>query len=73
MFKNLRQALTDKCITMKSYAEFLGVTEKTLQNKMNGITEFTYDEVERTSKFLLPQYKIGWLFARTKSSEEVDE
>lgn len=71
MFKNLRQALTDKCITMKAYAEFLGVTEKTLQNKMNGITEFTYDEVERTSKFLFPQYKIGWLFARVKNSEEV--
>ena len=67
MFKNLRQVLTDKGITMKAYAEFLGVTEKTLQNKMNGITEFTYGEVERTSKFLLPQYRVDYLFARTRT------
>lgn len=72
MFKNLRQALADKGITMKAYAEFLGVTEKTLQNKMNGVTEFTYGEVERTSKFLLPQYKIDYLFARSTTNEDED-
>ena len=66
MFKNLRTALADKKMTMKSYAEFLGITEKTLQNKMNGITEFTYEEVERTSKFLFPQYRIDYLFEREK-------
>jgi len=69
MFKNLRQALSDRKMTMKAYAEFLGVTEKTLQNKMSGITEFTYAEVERTSRFLFPQYKVEFLFAR----EEPDE
>lgn len=69
MFKNLRQALTDRKITMKAYAEFLGITEKTLQNKMNGITEFTYAEVERTSKFLLPEYKIDYLFDRSQNVE----
>lgn len=73
MFKNLRQALAEKGMTMKAFAEFLGVTEKTLQNKMNGITEFTYDEVERTSRFLFPQYKIGYLFARTKELCEAEE
>ena len=74
MFKNLRQVLTNNGITMKAYAEFLGVTEKTLQNKMNGITEFTYGEVERTSKFLLPQYRVDYLFARsTVAEEEVEE
>lgn len=70
MFRNLRQALAEKKITMKAYAEFLEITEKTLQNKMNGITEFTYAEVERTSKFLLPQYKIDYLFARADEEPE---
>lgn len=70
MFKNLRKALSDKRITMKSYAEFLGVTEKTLQNKMNGITEFTYAEVEKTTKFLLPEYRLDYLFERAAEEEE---
>lgn len=66
MFKNLRQALADRNMTMKAYADFLGVTEKTLQNKMNGVTEFTYDEVDRTARFIFPQYKISYLFERTR-------
>ena len=73
MFKNLRQALADKGMTMKAYAEFLGVTEKTLQNKINGVTEFTYDEVDRTARFLFPQYRIDYLFARTRETDEVTE
>lgn len=71
MFKNLRQALADRNMTMKAYADFLGVTEKTLQNKMNGVTEFTYDEVDRTARFIFPQYKISYLFERKRQTEEV--
>lgn len=73
MFKNLRQALAERGMTVKAYAEFLGVSEKTISNKLNGSTEFTFDEVERTSRFLFPQYKIGYLFARTQETSEVDE
>lgn len=42
MFKNLRNALFQKDITIKQYAEFLGVNTKTVQNKLNGETDFTY-------------------------------
>lgn len=64
MFENLRRAVTDKPLSMKAYAEFLGVTEKTLQNKMNGVTEFSLAEVEKTSKYLFPELKIDYLFDR---------
>ena len=64
MFENLKNALYQKPMTMKSYASFLGVTEKTLQNKLNGTTKFTWDEVERTSVFLFPDIKIECLFEK---------
>ena len=71
MFKNLRQALAKKGITLKSYAEFLGVTEKTLQNKLNGITDFTYSEVEKTTRILFPEYRLDYLFSRSEPVKEV--
>lgn len=62
MFDNLRDELIKKPLTMKSYAEFLGVSEKTLQNKINGVTDFTLSEVEKTCKFLFPKIRVETLF-----------
>lgn len=62
MFDNLRKALNEKPLTLKAYAEFLGVSEKTLQNKMNGTTEFSLSEISRTSKYLFPELKMEYLF-----------
>lgn len=61
--ENLRDALRRKNITLKTYAEFLGVSEKTVQNKLNGITDFTYPEFKRTCNLLLPEYNPTYLFA----------
>ena len=63
MFNNLRNALYQKGITVKQYAEFLGVGEKTIQNKMKGVTEFTYPEFKKTCSLLLPEYNADYLFA----------
>lgn len=41
MYKNLVKILNEKKITMKAYAEFLGISEKTVQNKVYGRTEIT--------------------------------
>ena len=71
MFKNLRHALNSKGITMKSYAEFLDVTEKTLQNKMNGVTDFSFPEVEKTLRILFPEYNLSYLFARDGEHQSV--
>lgn len=61
--ENLRDALRRKNISLKSYAEFLGVTEKTLQNKMNGKSDFSFSEFKRTCDLLLPEYNPNYLFA----------
>lgn len=63
MYKNLREALTSERITLKGYAEFLGVSEKSVQNKINQETDFTYPEYRKTCKFLLPKYSPDYLFA----------
>lgn len=67
MYKNLVKILNEKKITMKAYAEFLGITEKTVQNKVYGRTEFTLGEATRTCTFICPEYKMDYVFERTES------
>lgn len=70
MFRNLKVALDQKNISIKQYAEFLGVGEKTIQNKLKGVTDFTYPEFKKTCTFLFPEYCADYLFAVTEPSGE---
>ena len=62
MYSNLREALRQRNISQKEFAEFLGVSEKTAQNKLSGVTDFTYPEYRKTCKFLLPEFNPNYLF-----------
>ena len=64
----LKQALDARGITQKSCAELLGITEKTLYNKMVGTSEFTYNEVKRLRAFL-PEYNIDYLLAEDQGQQ----
>ena len=64
MFPNLSNELKDKGITYKAVAILIGCTEKTLQNKMNGITEFTLSEALLINENLLPEFRLQYLFAK---------
>lgn len=61
MYNNLRTELHKKGMTLKQYAVFLGVGEKTVQNKIKGVTDFTYPEFKKTC-FLFPEYNADYLF-----------
>ncbi|MEF9839432.1 MAG: DNA-binding protein [Lachnospiraceae bacterium] len=63
MFYNLRNALTHRGLTIKQYAEVLGVGNKTIQNKMADKTDFTYPEFKKTCA-LLSEYNADYLFAQ---------
>lgn len=63
----LKKALDARGITQKSCAELLGVSEKTLYNKLTGDSEFTYSEVKRLRAFL-PEYNIDYLLAGDQDS-----
>ena len=68
MYGNLARVLRERKITMKAYAEFLGVSEKTIQNKMSGRTEFTLDEALKTCAIICPEYKLDFVFERTENT-----
>lgn len=68
VYKNLREALRAKNITLKGYADFLGVSEKTVLNKINQETEFTYTEFKKTCNDLLPEYNPNFLFTGVQSA-----
>lgn len=67
MYPNLEQAMNRKHITHKMLAAILGVSSKTLQNKMQGRTDFTLPEAQ-TILELFPQYKLSYLFERNEES-----
>lgn len=69
MYKNLVKILTNKKITMKAYAEFLGIAEKTLQNKVYGRSEFTLGEAIKTCTFICPEYKLDYVFEKADIME----
>lgn len=71
MFSNLRNVLHRKGITIRQYAEFLGLNEKTVQNKIRGVTEFTLSELRKTCKLLLPEYNPDFLFAIDPSEASI--
>ena len=62
MFSNLKMILCKKEITIRQYAEFLGISEKSAHNKIKGHTDFTYQEYKKTCKMLLPEYNPDYLF-----------
>jgi len=66
MYRNLSSLLRNKKISMKDYAEFLGVSEKTIHNKMNGATEFTLGEAMKTCAIICPEYKLDFVFESTE-------
>lgn len=61
---NVQKALNDKNITMRAVAQLLGVTEKTIQNKIQGDTDFSFPEAMKIKRELLPEYDYDYLFAR---------
>lgn len=63
MLTNLITVLQQKGISVHQYADFLEVNETTVRNKLNGITDFTYPELQKTCTLLLPGYNADFLFA----------
>ena len=63
MLANLSYELRRKNITQNVVARMIGVTDKTLTNKLNGTTAFTVDEAFIINKNFLPEYTMDYLFA----------
>lgn len=61
--KNLEQAMRKFNVTFYDIQDVMGCTEKTVRNKMNGVTDFSYSEVKRIRDSLFPGMDIEYLFS----------
>lgn len=59
---NVKTALEQKHISVKAFCSFMGFSEKTGFNKLNGVTEFTVPEALKLKEGLLPEYDFEYLF-----------
>lgn len=64
MYENLKMLLEHKNISIVNYAKILGINEKTARNKLNGVTEFNWTEVQIT-KQLFSEYTYEYLFSKS--------
>lgn len=65
MFPNLAKELKNKGITYRAVAGLIGCSEKSVQNKMNGTTDFTLNEVLLINENMFPEYELKYLFKRS--------
>lgn len=56
----LKKILENRGVQFREYASLLGMTEKTLYNKLTCATDFSYGEYKKL-KTLLPEYNIDYL------------
>lgn len=64
MYKNLAATLNSEGISKKQYCLILGISEKSYDNKINGVTDFTYSEFKKTM-VLLSKYNADYLFKKS--------
>ena len=64
MYKNLRDVMSAKRITIDCIAKTLSVHRNTIQKKLDGESEFTYDQAVLIEETFFPEYKPSFLFQR---------
>ena len=64
MYKNLKQVMAMKGITIDAIASLLGIHRNTVANKLDGESEFTYGQAELIQECMFPEYNARFLFRR---------
>ena len=62
MLGNFRKAMRDKGISVSAIAALIGTTDKTVNNKINGDTDFTVPEAILIRDNLFPEYDLCYLY-----------
>ena len=68
MLGHFRKAMRDKGISATAIAALIGTTEKTVNNKINGDSDFTLPEALMIRENLFQEYDLCYLY---KPCEEV--
>lgn len=62
MFRILRGEMVKANLTIAQLANKVGISEKSLRNKMNGTTEFTWSEILKIREIVAPTMPLEELF-----------
>lgn len=62
MYRFLRAEMVKSNIPVYKLAQEIGVAEKTLRNKLNGETDFTWQEALKVRKIVNPEMELEELF-----------
>lgn len=65
--KNLLAEMVRNDISVAEMANFLGVSEKTMRNKLQDKTDFTYPEATKIRDHYFSGNRLEYLFASTES------
>ena len=64
MYVNLKAVMAMKGVTIDAIANLLGVHRNTAANKIDGESEFSYDQAELIQDTFFPEYNARYLFRR---------
>ena len=70
MYSFLRGEMIRANITITALAQKIGVTEKTMRNKINGDTDFTWTEALKVRDIVNPSLEMEQLFQTDKPIEK---
>lgn len=62
LYLRLKYEIQRKGYSIDTFSNKVGISEKTLRNKINGITDFTWSEVLLIRKLINPTMKLEDLF-----------
>lgn len=59
---NLKAEITRHKVQVKDIAASIGISERTMKNKLNGVTDFTWGQACRIQKEFFPELSKDYLF-----------
>lgn len=65
LYKTLRLLMASKCISIDAIARLLGVHRNTVTSKLDGESDFSFDQAMLIASTLFPEYKPGYIFQRS--------
>lgn len=64
MYANLKMLMALKGVTIEDLAKLLGVHRNTIANKLDGESEFSFDQAIMIHDRYFSEYRIKYVFAR---------
>lgn len=61
--KNIEEVRKNKGVTLVDIADLLGVSYRTVRDKIDGVSDFKFGETVAIKKAFFPEYELEYLFS----------